>query len=138
MSRSRGLRNNNPGNIRISNTIYEGEITPSVDPEFKQFNDKKYGYRAMFMLLYTYQKRYGLNTIRGFINRWAPPVENHTSAYIDAVSEKSGVGPDMRVTATNRDVMIPIVAAMSYVENGKTASLNEIEAGWQLFINAAK
>lgn len=33
----RGLRNNNPGNIRLSSTKYQGEVQPSQDTAFKQF-----------------------------------------------------------------------------------------------------
>lgn len=34
---TRGLRNNNPGNIRINTDVFQGEITPSKDKSFKQF-----------------------------------------------------------------------------------------------------
>lgn len=34
---SRGLKNCNPGNIRISTTKWIGEIQPSTDKSFKQF-----------------------------------------------------------------------------------------------------
>lgn len=131
---SRGLRNNNPGNIRISGTTYKGEVVPSQDKAFKQFKSIDYGYRAMFMLLHTYQKRYSLNTISDMINRYAPPIENHTDGYIDAVAKWAGVGPTARITTTNRDVMVPVVAAMSRVENGVPAVMADVEAGWKLFI----
>lgn len=44
----RGLRNNNPGNIRLSSTKYQGEVQPSQDTAFKQFESMAYGYRAIF------------------------------------------------------------------------------------------
>lgn len=135
---SRGLRNNNPGNIRQSGTKYAGEVRPSRDRAFKQFETMAYGYRAMFMLLYTYQKRHGLNTIRQMIGRYAPPVENHTDAYIDTVARRSGIGADTRITTTYGDVMIPIVSAMSYVENGVPAVAADVRAGWELFIKSIK
>ena len=53
----RGLRNNNPGNIRISPTRYKGEIVPSSDRAFKQFKSRGWGYRAIFVLLESYHKR---------------------------------------------------------------------------------
>jgi hypothetical protein len=135
---SRGLKNNNPGNIRLSNTRYRGEVQPSQDRAFKQFESMAHGYRAMFMLLYTYQKKHGLNTIREMITRYAPPVENHTNAYIDTVAKRSGIDANSRLTATNRDVMMPIAAAMSFVENGKPAALKDVEEGWTLFIRDVK
>lgn len=130
----RGLRNNNPGNIRKNNIVYQGEVVPSKDDAFKQFTTMAYGYRAMFVLLHTYQRKYGLNTIASIISRYAPAVENHTEAYINAVAEASGVPATSHITTTNGDVMIPIVSAMSRVENGVPADMREVEQGWKLFI----
>jgi len=132
---SRGLRNNNPGNIRQNSDNFLGEIKPSTDPAFKQFESVEYGYRAIFVTLNTYQKKYGLSTIRAMISRWAPPKDNNdTEAYIRAVSSESGVPENSRITSTNKDVMIPIVAAMSHVENGVEANIPEVQRGWDLFM----
>ena len=131
---TRGLRNNNPGNIRKSSTVYLGE-TVSADTSFKTFESVEYGYRAMFVLLHTYQKRYGLKTLRQMISRWAPPEDNNdTEAYISAVSDDSGVPADSTITTTYKDVMVPIVAAMSRVENGVSANMPDVLEGWNLFI----
>lgn len=131
---ARGLRNNNPGNIRLNGITYEGEIVPSRDKSFKQFKAISYGYRAMFVVLHAYARKYGINTIEGMISRYAPASENHTQKYIDAVSEWSGVSATSHLTSTNADVMIPIVAAMSRVENGVPAVMADVEAGWKMFI----
>lgn len=130
----RGLRNNNPGNIRKGGVPYQGEIVPSKDDAFRQFTTMAYGYRAMFVVLHTYQRKYGINTIADMIIRYAPAVENHTTEYIRAVSEASGVPSTSHITTTNGDVMIPIVSAMSRVENGVPADIREVEQGWKLFI----
>ena len=45
---SRGLSNCNPGNIRQSKVRYKGEVQPSRDPAFKQFESLAWGYRAVF------------------------------------------------------------------------------------------
>lgn len=131
---SRGLRNNNPGNIRQNDVRYAGERQPSLDGAFKQFESMAYGYRAIFVVLHTYARRYGIDTIERMISRYAPAVENHTAAYISAVSEWSGVPATSHLTTTNAEVMIPIVAAMSRVENGVAADMAEVEQGWELFI----
>lgn len=132
---SRGLRNNNPGNIRQNSDNFLGEIKPSTDPAFKQFESVEYGYRAIFVTLNTYQKKYGLSTIRAMISRWAPPKDNNdTEAYIRAVSSESGVPENSRITSTNKDVMIPIVAAISRAENGVAANITEVQRGWDLFM----
>lgn len=136
MAISRGLRNNNPLNIEKTKggNPWLGEIVPSADSRFAQFKSMAYGYRAAFKLLNSYQRNYGLDTIRKMISRWAPSNENHTDTYVETVSNRSGVPANSRITSTNRDVMVPIVAAMSYVENGVEARMADVEAGWELFI----
>lgn len=136
MATPRGLRNNNPLNIEKTKggNPWQGEIVPSADSRFAQFKSMAYGYRAAFKLLNNYQRNYGIDTIRKMISRWAPSNENYTHNYVKAVSERSGVPADVRVTTTNRDVMVPIVSAMSFVENGIEARMSDVEAGWELFI----
>lgn len=130
----RGLRNNNPGNIRKNGIVYSGEVVPSKDETFKQFTTMAYGYRAIFVVLHTYARKHGINTIATMIARYAPATENHTQKYIDAVSEWSVVPATSHLTTTNADVMVPIVAAMSRVENGVPAVMADVESGWKLFI----
>ena len=92
----------------------------------------EWGYRAMFILLDTYRVRYGLKTLREMIMRYAPPSENHTALYIDAVCEMTGIRPDERIDTRSRRMMVPIVAAMSRVENGCAARRAEVEYGFTL------
>lgn len=130
---ARGLDNRNPGNIRRSKVRYRGEVRPSRDPDFKQFESLAWGYRAIFVLLDTYRIRYGLSTIRGMISRWAPPSENHTEVYIRAVAADTGLDPDQKLDTHDPQTMIPLAAAISRVENGTAADLRDVEAGWKLF-----
>ena len=131
---SRGLRNNNPGNIRRSRVRYKGEVRPSRDPDFKEFSTIAYGYRAVFVLLDTYRSRYGLTTIRQMLNRYAPPTENFTEGYVRFVADYAGVMPDEVIDTRNEMDMIPIVSAMSTIENGVAANIADVERGWELFI----
>ena len=130
---ARGLANCNPGNIRRSAVRYKGEVQPSRDPAFKQFESMAWGYRAIFVLLDTYRTRHGLDTLRGMISRWAPPSENRTDCYIRAVSGRTGIGPDEKIDTRDRRTMTAIAAAMSRVENGVDASMTDVERGWALF-----
>ena len=128
----RGILNNNPCNIRISTDKFQGEVQPSADKEFKQFETMAYGYRAAFRVLCTYINNYKCDTIRKIISRWAPKNENHTENYIRVVSERSGIPENDRVYADNREMMIRIVAAMSYVENGREAEMSDVIRGWEM------
>ncbi|MCM0721617.1 structural protein P5 [Parabacteroides sp. W1-Q-101] len=127
----RGLRNNNPGNIRRNSDVFQGEVNPSRDKEFKQFKNMAYGYRAMFKILSNYYNKYQLNTIREMISRWAPENENNTAAYVSLVSIYAGIAPDALISF-DREQMIRIVAGMSKVENGREAVMSDVIAGWNL------
>ena len=130
---TRGMRNNNLLNIRINSDKFQGEVRPSQDKAFKQFETAAYGYRAAFKILRTYIGKYGLNTIRKMITRWAPPEDgNHTENYIRVVSERSGIPADDIVYPDNREMMVRIVAAMSFVENGVEADMSDVVRGWEL------
>ena len=128
---SRGLRNNNPGNIRRNSDVFQGEKTSS-DREFKQFKSMAYGYRAIFKILSNYYRNYKLDTIRKMIGRWAPENENDTDAYVKAVSDYAGIPADDPINVNDREQMIRIVAAMSRIENGIEADMSDVIAGWNL------
>ena len=93
-----------------------------------------YGYRAMFVLLHSYNLRYGLNTIRSMLTRYAPPTENFTEGYIRFVARRTGIEADTPIDTRNERDMIAMVRAMSEIENGTSAILSEVEHGWELFI----
>lgn len=114
--RSRGMRNNNPGNIKETGTNWKGQLKPTQDPPFAQFETMLYGTRAMIILVKRTYRNMGLNTIRGIVSRYAPPSENITDAYINAVSRRTGLDPD-RILATEQDYK-NVIQAMAYHENG--------------------
>ena len=92
---SRGIRNNNPLNVRRSKDKWQGMKALQTDPQFCQFETMAYGWRAAFvMLTRTYYHTYRLYTIRAIINRWAPPNENNTKRYIENVCRFTGIGAD--------------------------------------------
>ena len=126
----RGLRNNNPLNIRHNADVFQGE-TKGNDKSFKTFSTMPYGYRAAFVTLATYLSR-GWNTIEKIISHWAPPNENDTEKYIANVEKWSGIPRDKELTATDGADYIMIVSAMSFMENGKNADINQIKAGFAL------
>lgn len=131
---SRGLRNNNPGNIRLGSFRYKGERAQSSDSAFRQFESVEWGYRALFVLLHTYAVKHGCRTLRQIINRYAPPVENHTDNYIRRVAYATHLSPDEEISTTDGAVMTAVVAAMSEVENGVEADMTAVWCGWELFL----
>jgi hypothetical protein len=101
MTRTRGIRNNNPGNIRYNKekpVKWLGLDTPPSDGTFCRFAYAKYGIRALAKILLNYQDKYGLDTIRKIINRYAPESENDTDAYVKSVSNSMGIGADVVIS----------------------------------------
>ena len=128
----RGIRNCNPGNIRMTKDKWQGLRTVQTDKEFFQFEEMKWGYRALIRTLQNYRKRHGCMTIADFIRRWAPSQENNTTAYIRSVCSQLEV-PSMYVpNVDDRDTMCAFAAAISRHENGVEADRKEVEDGWDL------
>ncbi len=118
---ARGIRNNNPLNIRKTGIKWLGEILGS-DNAFEQFQSLVYGLRAGMVNIKTYFGR-GKNTITEIITSWAPPSDgNNTKAYIKTVSERSGIPANQKLTFDKKTI-IPIVKAMVFVENGSDAGI---------------
>lgn len=118
MAATRGERNNNPGNIRISGTPWQGKVQGS-DPAFETFADPVLGIRALAKNLKTYQTKYGLNTVRKIITRYAPASENNTDAYVRAVAAAVGVTPDQVINLNDAATLTALVAAIIHHENGR-------------------
>lgn len=129
---SRGLRNCNPGNIRITKDKWQGLREVQEDKSFFQFTEMKWGYRALIRTLQNYRLKWGCQTIADFINRWAPATENNTSGYISRVCKEMQV-PNIYVPDINdKATMCAFAAAISQVENGVPAMMADVEKGWEL------
>ena len=115
----RGIRNNNPGNIRHG-ANWQG-LNPnsrSIDAAFCVFNTPVAGIRALAKVLINYKKIYGLNTVRQIISRYAPPNENQTTAYVQSVARQLGVLPDVVIDIEERGVLTVFIKAVIRMENG--------------------
>lgn len=94
----RGISNNNPGNIERNNIEWDGMSDDQRgDDRFCVFDTAEYGIRALCRVLLTYQRKHHLKTVRAMMERWAPPHENDTEAYIRHVAAHMGVGPTQEV-----------------------------------------
>lgn len=129
---SRGLRNCNPGNIRITKDKWQGLRVKQEDKSFFQFTEMKWGYRALIRTLQNYRIKWGCQTIADFINRWAPATENNTSGYISRVCKEMQVPNSYVPDVSNKETMCAFAAAISQVENGVPAVKQDIEKGWEL------
>lgn len=126
-TQARGIRNNNPGNIRWGDD-WKGLVDQSqrTDKDFCQFREAKWGIRALVKVLLNYRKRPGtfgvggdgIDTVQEIISRWAPPNENNTSAYVNSVAKACGVAPTQALDLNDKVLMKKMVKAIITHENG--------------------
>lgn len=136
MALPRGIRNNNPLNIRKGNN-WKGEKKVQIDKAFEEFESLQMGLRAGFIILRNYQRislapKMRANTIRKIINRWAPASENNTLKYIDTVAKRSGLNPDELIAYRDKPRMLAVVEAMCFVECGQAIDKDIISSAYDL------
>lgn len=119
---TRGIRNNNPGNIRLnSKNRWVGQLLGGTDKDFCQFDTMVNGVRALAIILLNYQLVDGLKTVDAIINRWAPASENNTNSYVDSCCEDIGAQPGEPITLKDENELLAMVNAICRHENGRVA-----------------
>lgn len=119
---SRGIRNNNPGNLERNGITWEGLSEEQTDSRFCQFDSMVYGCRSLIKTLMTYVNKRKCRTIRDIINRWAPPAENNTEAYIKFVSKTVNKDPNIELAFKyDKYLYLEIAKAIALYENGNDA-----------------
>jgi hypothetical protein len=138
MDKPRGVRNNNPGNLRWGSP-WQGLVPAAqrTDKDLCQFIAPAYGIRAIAVALITYQdKRRAkdgsrIDTAREIIERWAPAIENDTDSYVRAVASALGIGPDDEtVNVHDYSVMSTLVRAIIRHENGNPVDWHDQAVDW--------
>ena len=127
---TRGARNHNPLNIRIGN-CWLGEALCPDESDFECFVSDFYGYRAAFLILRRYIRRYHKNTISRIVTTWSPPSENDTSLYITQVSTRTGIPPETLIDYADRESVCSIVRAMAYVESRLEPTMDELYKAYE-------
>jgi len=116
---ARGIRNNNPGNLRRTSDPWQGLATPQTDAEFFVFKTASYGIRALARTLIAYQDEHKLRSIRQIICRWAPANENNTTAYVSAVARDTGFDADRPLDMHKFEHLSAVTRAIIRHENGQ-------------------
>lgn len=137
----RGVRNNNPGNLRsgayasvvANNTDYNCS-TRQIERKFLQFQTIEYGILAMIQVLMR-GLSFGLPYTPTQVLSKYP---NATGQYITAVSQIMGVSPLVPIT-WNRQLIERAVKAISQFENGKQViTSDQFEYAWTVLFNKPK
>lgn len=121
----RGIRNNNPFNIRHSKNQWQGSSSEQSDPDFVTFDSPIMGIRAAMKIIQNYYTKYNLCSVWEMISRWAPPSENPTDTYAGKVAAQMGVDVNDEVNIlTNSSMMIKMTQGMILMENGSPEKYN--------------
>jgi hypothetical protein len=123
----RGVRTNNPLNLSFANQ----PNAIGTDGRFAVFQTPEEGVAASVRQLQLYGQR-GLNTIDQIVSRWAPPSENNTAAYIQAVAQRVGVSPNQEIDLSDPNIMRRLVNAMSVQEVGRVIPEDVLQRGVEL------
>lgn len=113
---SRGIRNNNPGNLVITDIKWDGKIPVLLnnDGKFEQFYELRYGIRALMRDIFNDHKK-GKTSVIDLISEYAPAFENHTNSYIANVVKSIGMAI---IPQLDESTLINVAKAIIAVENG--------------------
>ena len=133
---SRGIRNNNPFNIRKGST-WNGERPNQSDPAFEEFTSMEMGIRAGLKLIRNHVTGFGgkrkpMNSIAKLIAVWAPPTENNTDEYVRTVSRLTGIPKTRTIFPDDRCALLAIAKAMAKVECGVDIPMYYFESAYDL------
>lgn len=132
----RGIRNNNPLNLRRSSNKWLGKSANPTDPAFEQFATMTLGVRAGILNLLNHiraaNRALTVPTLAWEITKWAPSSENNTAAYVEAVCKLSLLRPETILRVDDRDTITRLVRAMIYVENGRHIDFDIIQRAYTL------
>ena len=113
----RGVRNNNPGNIVLSDIPWLGKVAGD-DNRFETFESAEAGLRALSLNLLNYARKHDLSSVKDIISRFAPSTENDTGSYIRSVANHLGVDPNARLNLEDPGILAQLSEAVVAHENG--------------------
>ena len=120
----RGLRNNNPFNMVKTSIKWQGKVIGN-DARFETFATVEEGIRAGIIDIVGDMAKKGQNTLTKLFEAFAPRFENDTTAYINYVSQVSGIAPNAPLLTNNQidaGSLAKIVQAIINKENGTQAA----------------
>jgi hypothetical protein len=109
---SRGLQNNNPGNVRLSSDRWMGQVTENeqTDTDFVQFIDLPFGIRAMMTVIMNYVITAGVTTLYTLVEKYDYPGRDRYYTFLMNQGNK-------RLPRTE-DEFKKLIADMIIMENG--------------------
>ncbi len=128
-----GERNFNPFNMEGFKdeegewkwTDWQGLAEEQTDMPYLQFVDIEHGLRAGYKNLHNQWRMHHLNTVATIIEKYAPPVENNTQAYINAVCVSMRVHPSAVLNMDDNNILFWFGKAIIEHEEGRCLYTDE-------------
>ena len=114
----RGIRNHNPGNLRLPHNDERPGYAGSDKDGFSVFTTAQYGLESLARLLVNYGAG-GLNTIAKIVNRYAPSKENNTMAYSSYLATRLETETDAPLDMKCAENIADLMEGIIYFENGR-------------------
>lgn len=114
---SRAERNNNPGNLEFRGQ--RGATPEDGSGRFAKFGSAEEGVAALARQLQLYGSR-GINTIEKIISKYAPPSENNTAAYVNAMVNRLGVASTKELDLNDPATLSGLIQGISKHEAGRS------------------
>ncbi len=118
MDLPRGIRNNNPGNFKMSSANWQQKVPQNLNTDgvFQQYYSYPYGVRMMIKELKNNYINAGFNTINTLIDRYDP---GNPPAYKQKMQQFTGFTLNQTLTA-DKQTLKKLVQAITRYENGYT------------------
>ena len=122
---------NNPGKLIKGPVPFIGEKLCSSDPDYRQFYDIEFGYRAMFIEIRMLIKL-GYSSIRKILIRWLPRPQEQVDAYVQFVTIATAIPEDMLLNPEDKQQMVKLVSAISHFESGDLPVESKVIKAWNI------
>jgi len=123
----RNWRNNNPGNI-IKGAWAQSKGAIGDDGRFAVFPTLEMGQQAKHDLLFAPGSKYAKLSIAAAMNRYAPPSENNTQAYIQKIVQATGADPETplsQLSSTQRDAFLKTINSVEGFKVGQIKTVDQ-------------
>ena len=129
------MKNNNPLNLRRTGWIWQGLSPQQTDPETYQFRNPVYGYRAAFVFIRMKVWRGRKNTLHRLLTEWMPDADGpDRQLYTARVCALTGMVPKQILDPLDANQMIPLVCAISRIENNERPNMFDVVAAWRIYM----
>jgi len=124
--KSKGMKNNNPFNLKDTTSAWEGVITPTLNPPWEQFKTMDYGIRAGVINLKGLLAKDSINNLTTLVKTYS---EDNWEAYVNYLVKAVGIPSNVRMLGQNptqkNEMLLTLASSIVEFENGKDVAIQQ-------------